>query len=85
MNVNNIVKSLIPQAVIEGIPTEKQAHVAAKIVKFFRESAPQLYARLEESETLTDELSAECATVIEEAVRKAREHHLEMVRLHGEK
>ena len=33
----------------------------------------------------TSILSAECATVIEEAVRKAPEHHLEMVRLHGEK
>ena len=33
----------------------------------------------------TSILSAECATVIEEAVWKAREHHLEMVRLHGEK
>lgn len=85
MDANKIVKSLIPQAVIEGIPSEKQAHVAAKIVKFFRESAPQLYARLESAESLTEELSAECAPVIEEAVRKAREHHLEMVRLHGEK
>ena len=28
----------------------------------------------------TSILSAECATVIEEAVRKAHEHHLEMVR-----
>ena len=85
MNANNIVKSLIPQSVIQNIPSEKQAHVAAKIVKLFKESAPVLYARLEVCESLTDELSAECATVIGDAVRKAREHHLEMVRLHGEK
>lgn len=85
MNANNIVKSLIPQSVIQNIPSEKQAHVAAKIVKLFKESAPELYARLEACVSLTDELSAECATVIGDAVRKAREHHLEMVRLHGEK
>ena len=85
MNANNIVKSLIPQSVIQNIPSEKQAHVAAKIVKLFKESAPELYARLEVCESLTDELPAECATVIGDAVRKAREHHLEMVRLHGEK
>ena len=85
MNANNIVKSLIPQSVIQNIPSEKQAHVADKIVKLFKESAPELYARLEACESLTDELSAECATVIGDAVRKAREHHLEMVRLHGEK
>ena len=85
MNANNIVKSLIPQAVIEAIPQEKQAHVAAKIVKFFKETAPELYDRLEAASSLTGELSAECAPVIEEAVRKAREHHLEMLRLHGEK
>ena len=33
MNANNIVKSLIPQSVIQNIPSEKQAHVAAKIMK----------------------------------------------------
>ena len=85
MNADKIVKSLIPQVVIEGAPSEKQAHVAAKIVKFFRESAPDLYERLEASESLTDELTAECAAAIDEAVRKAREHHLEIVKLHGGK
>ena len=85
MTANKIVKSLIPQAIREGIPSEKQAHVAAKIVKFFRESTPDLYERLEASESLTDELTAECAAAIDEAVRKAREHHLEMVKLHGGK
>ena len=85
MNANNTLKSLIPQQVIENIPQEKRAHVAAKIVKFFKEANEELYAKLEELETLPDELAAECRAKIQEAALAAHNHHLEMVKLHGGK
>lgn len=83
MNANNTIKSLIPQALIDNIPQEKRAHVAAKIVKFFKEANEELYARLEESDTLSDELAAECVSRIQEAALAAHNHHLEMVKQHG--
>ena len=85
MNASNTIKSLIPQAVIDNVPSEKRAHVAAKIVKFFKENNEELYAKIEALDNLPEELLTECRAKIQDAALLAHNHHLEMVKLHGKK
>ncbi|MGM9752590.1 MAG: hypothetical protein ACI3ZK_00855 [Candidatus Cryptobacteroides sp.] len=85
MNISDTIKELIPQSILEAVPQEKRAHVSAKIVKFVKDLYPELSERVEQSESLDGELKALLSQAIATAAAKAREHHLEMVKLHGQK
>ncbi|MBR1706211.1 MAG: hypothetical protein IJ721_05400 [Bacteroidales bacterium] len=85
MDPRNTIKSLIPEEIIKDVPVEKRNHVATKIVLFFQEADPDLYAEIEKADLLPDELRIPVVEAIREAALKAREHHLEMVRLYGGK
>ena len=37
MIISDTIMELIPQAILEGVPQEKRAHVSTKIVKFVKD------------------------------------------------
>lgn len=82
MNVDNAIKSLIPSAIIEDIPSEKRAHVAAKIIQFFKEQNPEFYAQLEAADDFPMEIEADVVGKIRKAALAAHNHHFEMLRQH---
>ena len=77
MNVENTIKSLIPQSIIDDIPSEKKAHVAAKIVMFFKEQNPELYEQLAVLESLPKEMESDINEKVRTAALEAHNHHLE--------
>ena len=85
MNAENTIKSLIPQSIIDDIPSEKKAHVAAKIVMFFKRQNPDLFEQLAALESLPKEMESEIIEKVRVAAQEAHNHHLKMVRLHGGK
>ena len=85
MNAENTIKSLIPQSIIDDIPSEKKAHVAAKIVMFFKQQNPELFEQLAALESLPKEIESDIVEKMRTAALEAHNHHLEMVRLHGGK
>ena len=85
MNAENTIKSLIPQSIIDDIPSEKKAHVAAKIVMFFKQQNPDLYEQLAALESLPKEMESDIIEKVRAAALEAHNHHMEMVKLHGEK
>ena len=82
MNVDNTIKSLIPQSIIDDIPSEKKAHVAAKIVLFFKEQNPDLYEQLAVIDSLPKEMEPGIVEKVRAAALAAHKHHFEMVRQH---
>ena len=58
MIISDTIMELIPQAILEGVPQEKRAHVSTKIVKFVKDLNLELSERVERSESLDGELKA---------------------------
>ena len=58
MILSDTIMGLIPQAILEGVPQEKRAHVSTKIVKFVKDLNLELSERVERSESLDGELKA---------------------------
>lgn len=83
MNADNTIKSLIPQSIIEDIPSEKKAHVAAKIILFFKEQNPDLYEQLAGIDSLPKEMELDIVDKVRAADLAAHNHHFEMVRQHN--
>ena len=83
MNAENTIKSLIPQSIIDDIPSEKKAHVAAKIVMFFKEQNPDLYERLDVIDSLPKEMESDIVEKVRAAALVAHNHHIDMVRQHS--
>lgn len=77
MNVDNTIKSLIPQSIIDDIPSEKKAHVAAKIVMFFKEQNPELYDNLVAMGSLPKEMESDIVEKVRAAALAAHNHHFE--------
>ena len=75
MNVDNTLKSLIPQNILEGIPSERRAHVADRIIQFFREQNQTLYDQIARLGELTDEMTADCTEKIRAAALSAHNHY----------
>ena len=82
MNAENTIKSLIPYSILEDIPSEKKAHVAAKIVTFFKEQNPDLFEQLAALESLPKEMESDIVEKVRAAALEAHNRHIEMVRLH---
>lgn len=82
MNVDNTIKSLIPSAIIEDIPSEKRVYVATRIVQFFKEQNPELYSQLEAAEDFPKEMEADIVEKIRDAALAAHNHHFEMLKQH---
>ena len=82
MNVENTIKSLIPQSIIDDIPSEKKAHVAAKIVMFFKEQNPDLFEQLAALESLPKEMESDIVEKVRAAALAAHNHHFEKNHTH---
>lgn len=83
MNADNTIKSLIPQSIIDDIPSEKKVHVATKIVLFFKEQNPELYEQLAVIDSLPKETELDIVDKVRTAALVAHKHHFEMVRQHS--
>ena len=59
MNQDNTIKSLIPETILEGIPSKKRVHFASRIVEFFKDANPDLYETIGGLDSLPDELKDE--------------------------
>lgn len=77
MNAENTIKSLIPQSIIDDIPSEKKVHVAAKIVMFFKQQNPELFEQLAALESLPKEMESDIVEKVRAAALAAHKHHLE--------
>lgn len=75
MNQDNTIKSLIPKAILEDIPSERRAHVASRIVEFFREANPELYEQIGDLATLSEEMMMDCVEKVRAAALAAYNHH----------
>ena len=83
MNQDNTIKSLIPETILEGIPSRKRVHFASRIVDFFKEANPDLYETIGGLDSLPDELKDECVVKVKEAALAAHSHYRDMVRQNG--
>ena len=79
MNQDNTIKCLIPQSIIDNLPTGRREEAAGMIVHFFKEANSELYDRLGVLDSLPDDIEAECVEKIREAALDAHMHHLENV------
>lgn len=75
MNQDNTIKSLIPKAILEDIPSERRAHVASRIVEFFMEANPELYEQIGGLDTLSEEMMVDCVEKVRAAALAAYNHH----------
>ena len=46
MNQDNTIKCLIPQPIIDNLPSGSREHAAGMIVHFFRKANPELYDKI---------------------------------------
>ena len=83
MNQDNTIKSLIPEAILEGIPSRKKVHFASRIVEFFREANPDLYETIGGLDSLPDELKDECVVKVKEAALAAHNQYRDIVHQNG--
>lgn len=83
MNQDNTIKSLIPEAILEGIPSRKKVHFASRIVEFFREANPDLYETIGGLDSLPDELKDECLVKVKEAALAAHNQYRDIVHQNG--
>lgn len=77
MNQENTIKCLIPQPIIDNLPSGRREEAAGMIVYFFREANPELYDRIGVMDSLTDEVKAECVEKIRLAALEAHKNYLE--------
>lgn len=77
MNQENTIKCLIPQPIIDNLPSGRREEAAGMIVHFFRKANPDLYDLLATLDSLTDEIKAECVEKIRHAALEAHKHYLE--------
>lgn len=75
MNQDNTIKSLIPEAILGDIPSERRAHAASRIVEFFREANPELYEQIGGLDTLSEEMRVDCVEKVRAAALAAYNHH----------
>ncbi len=81
MNQENTIKCLIPQPIIDNLPSSRREQAAALIVNFFKEANPELYDRLGVLDSLTDDIKTECVEKIRLAALEAHRFHLEMTNM----
>lgn len=60
MNQENTIKCLIPQPIIDNMPSSRREEAAGMIVHFFKEANPDLYEKLGVLDALSDEIKVEC-------------------------
>ena len=77
MNQENTIKCLIPQPIIDNLPSGRREEAAGMIVYFFREANPELYDRIGVMDSLTEEVKAECVEKIRLASLEAHKNYLE--------
>ena len=77
MNQENTIECLIPQPIIDNLPSGRREEAAGMIVYFFREANPELYDRIGVMDSLTDEVKAECVEKIRLAALEAHKNYLE--------
>ena len=75
MNQENTIKSLIPEAILGDIPSERRAHAASRIVEFFKEANPELYEQIGSLDTLSEEMRVDCVEKVRAAALAAYNHH----------
>ena len=75
MNQDNTIKSLIPETILEGIPSRKRVHFASRIVDFFKEANPDLYEQIGGLDTLSEEMRVDCVEKVRAAALAAYNHH----------
>ncbi len=80
MNQDNTIKCLIPQPIIDNLPSGCREQAAGMIVHFFREANPELYDKIGEMDSLTDEVKSECIEKIRYAALEAHKDYLEKTR-----
>ena len=76
MNQDNTIKCLIPQPIIDNLPSGRREQAAELIVHFFREANPNLYDMLGSLDALTDEIKTECIERIRLAALEAHRYSL---------
>ena len=76
MNPENTIKCLIPQPIIENIPSFRREDAARTIVHFFKEANPELYDLLGAVDSLTDDIKAECVEKIRNAALEAHKFYI---------
>lgn len=76
MNQDNTIKCLIPQPIIDNLPSDRREQVAGIIVHFFKEANPELYDLLGAVDSLTDDIKADCVEKIRNAALEAHEFFL---------
>jgi hypothetical protein len=79
MNQENTIKCLIPQPIIDNMPSSRREEAAGMIVHFFKEANPDLYETLGVLDALSDEIKVECVEKIRTAALVAHRHYLEMI------
>ena len=78
MNQENTIKCLIPQPIIDNLPSDKREEAAGMIVRFFKEANPELYDKLGALDALTDDIKTDCVEKIRLAALEAHRHQLMM-------
>ena len=77
MNPENTIKCLIPQPIIENIPSGRREMAAGMIVHYFREANPELFDRLSILDSLTDDVKDKCVEKIRLAALEAHKHQID--------
>ena len=76
MNQKNAIKSLIPQRLLEYVPSSARGEWADRIVSKFKKNNPGLYASIGEWGEIPEE---DMATVQKEIVAAAEQIHQEII------
>lgn len=80
MNQENTIKCLIPQPIIDNLPSGRREEAARMIVHFFKEANPELYDRIGLLDSLTEDIKVECVEKIRLAALEAHKHHLDVMK-----